>query len=80
MEEIAELASRDIVIHQGENEIDDNPVEVFSREQKLHKLSLDLPQITEILHRLEEKGLKVNTNLFSISEASAEIIKALRSK
>ena len=80
MEEIAELASRVIVMHQGEIVIDDHPIEVFSREQKLHKLSLDLPQITEILHRLEEKGLKVNTNLFSISEASAEIIKALRSK
>jgi len=80
MEEIAELASRVIVMHQGEIVIDDHPIEVFSREQKLHKLSLDLPQITEILHRLEEKGLKVNTNLFTISEASAEIIKALRSK
>jgi energy-coupling factor transport system ATP-binding protein len=80
MEEIAELASRVIVMHQGEIVIDDNPVEVFSQEQELHKLSLDLPQITEILHRLDEKGLKVNTNLFSISKASAEIIKALRSK
>lgn len=80
MEEIAELATRVIVMHQGEIVIDDNPIVVFSKEQKLHKLSLDLPQITEILHRLEEKGLKVNTNLFSISEASAEIIKALRSK
>jgi len=80
MEEIAELATRVIVMHQGEIVIDDHPIEVFSREQKLHELSLDLPQITEILHRLEEKGLKVNTNLFSIAEASAEIIKALRSK
>lgn len=80
MEEIAELANRVIVMHQGEIVIDDHPVEVFSREQKLHKLSLDLPQITEILHRLEERGLEINTNLFSISEASAEIIKALRSK
>jgi energy-coupling factor transport system ATP-binding protein len=80
MEEIAELSSRVIVMHQGEIVIDDNPIEVFSKEQKLHKLSLDLPQITEILHRLDEKGLKVNKNLFSISEASTEIIKALRSK
>jgi len=79
MEEIAELSSRVIVMHQGEIVIDDNPIEVFSKEQKLHKLSLDLPQITEILHRLDEKGLKVNKNLFSISEASTEIIKALRS-
>ncbi|MGM0498999.1 MAG: energy-coupling factor transporter ATPase [Bacillota bacterium] len=80
MEEIAELSSRVIVMHQGEIVIDDNPIEVFSKEQKLHKLSLDLPQITEILHRLDEKGLRVNTDLFSISEASTEIIKALRSK
>jgi len=80
MEEIAELSSRVIVMHQGEIVIDDNPIEVFSKEQKLHKLSLDLPQITEILHRLAEKGLDVNTDLFSISEASTEIIKALRSK
>lgn len=80
MEEIAELSSRVIVMHQGEVVIDDNPIEVFSKEQKLHKLSLDLPQITEILHRLDEKGLKVNTNLFSISEASTEIVKALRGK
>jgi len=80
MEEIAELSSRVIVMHQGEIVIDDNPIEVFSKEQKLHKLSLDLPQITEILHRLDEKGLKVNKDLFSISEASTEIIKALRSK
>lgn len=80
MEEIAELANRVIVMHQGEIVVDDNPVEVFSREHELHKLSLDLPQVTEILHRLEEKGLEINTDLFSISEASAEIIKALRSK
>jgi energy-coupling factor transport system ATP-binding protein len=80
MEEIAELSSRVIVMHQGEIVIDDTPVEVFSREQKLHRLALDLPQITEILHRLNEKGLKVDTNLFSISKASAEIIKALRGR
>lgn len=80
MEEIAALSSRVIVMHQGEVVVDDSPVEVFSREQKLHKLSLDLPQITEILHRLDDKGLKVNKNIFSISEASAEIIKALRSR
>ncbi len=80
MEEIAELSSRVIVMHQGEIVIDDNPVEVFSKEQKLHKLALDLPQITEILHRLKEKGLNVDTNLFSISKASEEIIKALRGR
>jgi energy-coupling factor transport system ATP-binding protein len=52
MEEIAELSSRVIVMHQGEIVIDDKPELVFTKEEKLHSLSLDLPQITEILQRL----------------------------
>jgi energy-coupling factor transport system ATP-binding protein len=78
MEEIAELSSRVIVMHNGEIVLDGNPKDVFAREQKLHQLALDLPQITEILHRLKEKGLKVETDLFSLEKASKEIIKALR--
>ena len=79
MEEIAELASRVIVMHQGKIVLDGSPKEVFANEKKLHKLALDLPQITEILHRLKEKGLNLETEIFSISKASDEIIKALRS-
>jgi energy-coupling factor transport system ATP-binding protein len=65
-------------MHNGEIVLDGNPKDVFAREQKLHQLALDLPQITEILHRLKEKGLKVETDLFSLEKASKEIIKALR--
>ncbi len=80
MEEIAELSSRVIVMHNGEIVLDGSPKEVFAREQKLHKLALDLPQITEILHRLKDKGLDVNTDLFSIEQASKEIIKGIRGR
>jgi len=80
MEEIAELSSRVIVMHNGEIVLDGSPKEVFAREQKLHKLALDLPQITEILHRLRDKGLDVNTDLFSIEQASKEIIKGIRGR
>ncbi len=80
MEEIAELSSRVIVMHDGEIVLDGSPKEVFAREQKLHKLALDLPQITEILHRLRDKGLDVNTDLFSIEQASKEIIKGIRGR
>jgi len=80
MEEIAELSTRVIVMHNGEIVMDDSPIGVFAKEQKLHKLALDLPQITEILHRLKDKGLDVETSLFSIEEASKEIIKGLRGR
>jgi energy-coupling factor transport system ATP-binding protein len=78
MEEIAELSSRVMVMHNGEIVLDGNPKDVFDREQKLHQLALDLPQITEIMHRLKDKGLKVETDLFSLEKASKEIIKGLR--
>lgn len=78
MEEIAELSTRVIVMHNGEIVLDGSPKDVFAREQELHQLALDLPQITEILHRLKDKGLKVETDLFSLEKASEEIIKGLR--
>ncbi|ADQ15309.1 energy-coupling factor transporter ATPase [Halanaerobium hydrogeniformans] len=79
MEEIAELCNRVIVMHQGKIVLDGSPKEVFANEKKLHKLALDLPQITEILHRLKEKGLNLETEIFSITKASDAIIKAIRS-
>lgn len=78
MEEIAELSSRVIVMHNGEIVLDGSPKDVFAREQKLHQLALDLPQITEIMHRLKDKGLNVETDLFSLEKASEEIIRGLR--
>ncbi len=78
MEEIAELSSRVIVMHNGEIVLDGSPKEVFAREQKLHQLALDLPQITEIMHRLKDRGLKVETDLFSLEKASEEILNRLR--
>ncbi|MGM0601882.1 MAG: energy-coupling factor transporter ATPase [Bacillota bacterium] len=80
MEEIAQLSTRVIVMHEGEIVMDGSPIEVFTKGQKLHRLSLELPQISEILHRLKEKGLDIKTDLFSINDASSEIIKALRGR
>lgn len=80
MEEIAELSSRVIVMHQGEIVIDDKPELVFTKEEKLHSLSLDLPQITEILQRLKEQGLNVKADIFSVEKAAQEIVTALRSR
>ncbi len=80
MEEIAYLATRVIVMHQGEVVLDGTPAEVFSHEKQLHKLALDLPQITEILHQLRAKGYALNTDIFSIQAAADEILNALRSK
>lgn len=78
MEEIARLATRVIVMDHGKLVLDGVPSEVFSQRKKLRKLALDLPQITEILHNLKERGFDVRTDIFTISEAAQEILTEIR--
>ena len=73
MAEIARLATRVIVLKQGEIALNGSPGEVFSQVEKIRDLSLDLPQITEILYKLNQKGFNLRTDIFSISEAAAKI-------
>ena len=80
MEEIARLANRVIVLDDGKIVMDDHPRKIFSQRKKLQKLGLDLPEITLVLNKLRNRGLKVRTDLFKISEAKNEILTELRSK
>jgi energy-coupling factor transport system ATP-binding protein len=78
MEEIARLSSRVLVMGKGKLVLDGPPEEVYSNVEKLRELALDLPEITEILWRLKNKGLDVQTSIFTISEAIQEISGKLR--
>src|SRR5690554_3483997 len=78
MEEIARLSNRVIVMSEGEIKLDAIPEQVFSEVEKIRKLALDLPEITEILWCLKDKGLKVRTDIFSLSKAVREITRELR--
>lgn len=76
MEE-AENADRVIVMNDGEIIADDKPKEIFKCVKKLKEVGLDVPQTTELLYELKEKGFKVNTNVISVELAAKEIAKAL---
>lgn len=78
MEEIARMASRVLVMDEGQLVLNGSPEKVFNEAGKLRQLGLDVPQITDILYRLREKGLNVRTDIFSIAEASREISNELR--
>lgn len=78
MEEIARLSSRVIVMNQGRITLDGSPQEVFGQVEKIRKLALDLPEITEILWCLKQKGKGVRTNIFTIAEAISEISREMR--
>ncbi len=78
MEEIARLSSRVIVMSKGKIKFDNTPESVFSNVEEIRGLGLDLPEITEILWRIKNKGYNVRTNLFTLDQAIKEIAGELR--
>jgi energy-coupling factor transporter ATP-binding protein EcfA2 len=67
-------ANRLLVMDQGAIMLDGTPRDVFSRMDAMRELGLQLPQVTLLLHRLQEYGCSLNTNILTIEEASAEIL------
>ncbi|MDE6518616.1 MAG: ATP-binding cassette domain-containing protein, partial [Acetatifactor sp.] len=77
MEDVAEYVDRIIVMNQGKILFDDVPQEVFKRYRELEEIGLGAPQVTYILHTLQESGLPVDTAITTIQEAADNILKAL---
>lgn len=75
MEE-AELADRVIVMNDGEIVADAPPKTVFGNAPLLKSVGLDVPQTTELLCRLRESGVDINTDVISIEETAEAIAKA----
>lgn len=72
MEE-AENADRVIVMNSGKITADGNPEDIFSSPKTLVDAGLALPQTTELLSKLQAKGLNVNTGIISAQKAAKEI-------
>lgn len=80
MDEIANLATRILVLSQGKLLLDGSPQEIFRQVDKIRNHDLDLPQISEIMYKLAKRGLKVRTDIFTIPEAVEEISKVIKEK
>lgn len=73
MDDVARLVNRILVMDRAHIAMDDTPLQVFSREEELSKMGLDIPQITKIMRRLKERGWDVNTDILSVDEAFLEL-------
>ncbi len=72
MEE-AENADRVIVMNGGKITADGKPEEIFASSKLLVEAGLALPQTTELLNKLKENGINVNTGIISAKKAAKEI-------
>ena len=78
MDDVACMADRVLVMDQGQVAMFDTPEEVFSRAGELKNMGLGLPEVTELMQDLEERGLAVRGGLYSIEEAAEEIASAVK--
>lgn len=77
MEDVAKYVKRIIVMNQGRVMFDDVPKEVFKNYKELEAIGLAAPQVTYLMHELRDRGLNVDTDVTTIEEARAVILKAL---
>ncbi len=72
----AARADRIIVMDDGEKLLDGTPSEVFAKVSLLHKIGLEAPQSTEVLHALSKEGYSLPAGLVDV-ERCADAIAAL---
>ncbi len=72
----AALASRLIIIDNGNVVLDGTPKEVFSNVDTVKNLGLDVPQVTELTYLLKEYGINVDSLPLTVEEAF-EILKEI---
>ena len=78
IEMVNEFADKIFVLYHGEIIAQGDKHQIFSDKELLKKAHLKAPVTTEILYKLKEKGLNVDTEKLSIEEAVEEILKATK--
>ena len=80
MEDIAEYSDKILVLNEGKLLMHGIPREVFSEGEKLRNAGLSLPEVTELMMKLSEKGMDVETSLYTVDDAFDELIQKIKRK
>ena len=78
MEDAARLASRIVVMKDSRVFLDGTPQTIFSKAQQLLEAGLDVPQITRVFLRLKEKGLDIDTGVYTVEQAKEVLLRYKR--
>lgn len=76
IEMVNEFADKIFVLHHGEIIAQGDKHQIFSDKELLKRAHLKAPVSTEILYKLKENGLDVDTEKLSVDETVEEILKA----
>ena len=73
----AAMADRIIVLDDGNMILDGTPSEVFEQDKTLKQCGLNVPQCTELVHRLRESGLELDGECVTIEQCAELIAQSL---
>lgn len=80
MEEVARTCDRLVVINDGRIPLAGTPKEVFSHAEELAAMGLGVPRMTNVFHRLRERGVDVDPSVYTVEQAKAAFLDALKRK
>ena len=78
MEDVAQYASKVLVMNNSRVFAYDTVDEVFSKIEQLKEMGLSVPQLSEVFYQLRQKGFDVNTNIYTVEQAKEELLRALK--
>ena len=78
MDDVARYAGRILVMNRGELVLDGEPQKVFQYRDELRKIGLDVPQSTNILYELRDRGMAVGTEGITPEQGAECIADSLR--
>lgn len=61
-------ADRVFVMEKGKIVMEGKPPEIFSQVERLKKIGLDVPQVTELAFKLQSQGLNIRQDILSLEE------------
>lgn len=80
MEDMAKISDRILVMYKGKVDLMSTPREVFKKGKRLKEIGLGIPQVSELMIKLREKGFDIREDIITLEEAKEEILKCIRSK
>lgn len=80
MEDVAESADKVLVMNKGKVEYFASVDEVFSNAEHLVEIGLNVPEITKVFLALKKQGYDVRTDIYSVSEANAELLRLFKER
>ncbi len=78
MEDVAKLVDRLVVLYQGGIEMQGTPREVFQQSKRLREIGLGVPQVTELMERLRERGIEIDETVLTVTEAKEALLRMMK--